>query len=188
VTDDLIKRCQNGEESAFEELIRANQNKIYAVCLNIVGNETDALDCAQETFIKIYKNIKKFRGDSAFSTWAYRLATNSCLDFLAAKKRHTSASIDDEGGAANYITDGSAGVEETVLSKIEAEEVRAAINNLPEDARVAITLRDIRGLAYEEIAEILGVAAGTVKSRISRARALLAERLLRNPVFDPYKK
>lgn len=160
------EKLRKKDKQAFEQLVRENQNKIYAVCLNMMKNTHDAQDAAQETFIKAYSAIGGFRGDSSVLTWLTKIAVRCCLDML--RKRKETVDIETEFDLAS---------EETTESISErnrtAALVRKAVAELPKDMRIVIVLRDIEGLPYEEIGKILKMTEGTVKSRIFRAREKL---------------
>ena len=186
LTDELklIKKAQKGDVSAFEQIINRYQSVVYSVSYRYAENQDDASDMAQEIFLKVFRTINSFQFKSRLSTWIYRVATNTCLDLL--KKRRNSLSesaysydvgYEDLGGNQNF-----AEVEDTrFMPDKKAEEaetkdvINRAIRRLPDDYRTAVILRDIRGLSYEEIADITDCSVGTVKSRISRARKNLRE-------------
>ncbi len=186
MTDELklIKKAQKGDVSAFEKIITRYQSVVYSVSYRYADNTDDASDMAQEIFLKMFRTINSFKFRSRFSTWIYRVATNTCLDLL--KKRRSSVSesaysydggYEDLDGNQNF-----AEVEDTrFMPDKKAEEaetkdvINRAISRLPDDHRTAVILRDIRGLSYEEIADITDCSVGTVKSRISRARKNLRE-------------
>ena len=171
---ELIKRAKNNDLSAFEELIRMHEKNVYNIALKILGNEHDASDAAQEAFIKMFKNIRKFRGDSKFSTWVYRIAHNVSLDILRKNSKKT-VSIDDEDNQITNFADSSPSPEQIVIENEKSQMLKNAINSLPPVSRTAIMLRDINGFSYEEIAKIQNCSLGTVKSRINRARIQLRE-------------
>lgn len=173
----LVKLVQSGNHAAFEQLVIANQTKVYNLALRMVGNEQDAYDMSQEAFIKAYHGLENFRGDSRFSVWLYRLTTNVCLDFLRAESRKSHGSltyISEEDGEKELEIYDDRFTPETVVEK---KELRKAVNQglmrLPENYRAILLLREIEGLSYEEIADTLSLEEGTVKSRIFRARKKL---------------
>lgn len=186
MTDELklIKKAQKGDVSAFEQIITRYRSVVYSVSYRYAENQDDASDMAQEIFLKMFRTINSFQFKSRLSTWIYRVATNTCLDLL--KKRRNSFSesaysydvgYEDSDGNQNF-----AEVEDTrFMPDKKAEEaetkdvINRAIGRLPDDYRTAVILRDIRGLSYEEIADITDCSVGTVKSRISRARKNLRE-------------
>lgn len=174
---DLILRCQRGEESAFEALIRAHEKRVYTLCRRMCHSEDDALEAAQDTFLSVWRGIGEFRADAAFSTWLYRLATNACLDLLRReKKRSGDVSLDGIDGSFDPV-DGAALPEEAAVRADTRRMVREALDTLPHDYRQILLLREAEQLSYQEIVEITGLELGTVKSRISRARQALRNRL-----------
>jgi len=158
---------------------------MYAVALRMCANREDAQDCLQEAMLRVYRAIGSFKGQSTFSTWLYRITMNTCLDELRRKKNKQSASLDnllDQGWAP---TDTAASPEKHALMREMRGQLVKSINELPEDMRAAIVLRDIHGVAYDEIAEMLETNVGTIKSRISRGREKLREILSKKPeLFD----
>ena len=174
---ELILRCQRGDESAFEALIRAHERRIYTLCRRMCRNEDDALEAAQDTFLAVWRGIGAFRADAAFSTWLYRLATNACLDLLRREKKRGGDVPLDGGEAPNSLADGAPSPEEAVLRADTRRMVREALYALPDDYRQILLLRETEQLSYQEIAEVTGLELGTVKSRISRARQALRNHL-----------
>ncbi len=167
------EKLRKGDKNAFEQLVREKQNRIYAVCLNMLKNTHDAQDAAQDTFIKAYKNIALFRGDAGLDTWLTKIAVNTCLDIL--KQRRPNVSIDDDFEAAAEET-----TESAAEKNVRVAAVRKALNQLPPEVRQILILRDIDGFSYEDIAGIMGLNLGTVRSRIARAREKLKKILLEN--------
>lgn len=190
--DLLIKRAQSGDIAAFEALIEAYEQKVFHIAYRMAGNPDDAADMAQEILLKIFRNVGKFKGESKFSTWVYRVATNTCLDELKKAKRKAAYSLDEEF----ETEEGQLGVEvadtaPTPEQRVEGQEIRdaitEAISRLSEEHRQIIILRDINGLTYEEVADILDCSLGTVKSRISRAREQLRKILSQDrELFERY--
>jgi len=171
---ELIIRCQQGDEAAFEALIRLHEKKVYALCRRMCRSEDDALEAAQDAFLAVWRGIGSFRADAAFSTWLYRLATNACLDLLRREKRRgETVSLDDEEGAPPEPADAAPQPEEALERAETQRMVREALLALPDDYREVLLLRETEQLSYAEIAEITGLELGTVKSRISRARLAL---------------
>jgi RNA polymerase sigma-70 factor (ECF subfamily) len=171
----LVERCRSGDLAAFEELYRAHAGKLFSVACRMVGNPADAEDLLQEIFLSAHRKLDGFRGDSALGTWLYRLATNHCLDHLrsrAARMNQVTDALEDEPGQAA----GRSLAEQTV-TKMDLER---ALARLPEGCRAAFVLHDVQGLEHREVAEVLGVAEGTSKSQVHKARqrlrALLLER------------
>ncbi len=186
----LIDRVKQGDVKAFEMLVVKYQRRIERLIGRMVRDVDLVPDIAQETFIRAYRAIPQFRGESAFYTWLYRIAVNTAKKALGELKRDllvtdaSRASLDDEDETSrteNELTDGET-PESLLASKEVAMTVNAAINALSEDLRQAITLREIEGLSYEEIAELMNCPIGTVRSRIFRAREAIALRL--RPLLD----
>lgn len=170
---DIEKKPENGDKQAFEQLVRENQNRIYAVCLNMLKNQHDAQDAAQETFIKAYRSLSAFRKASKIETWLTKIAVNTCLDMI--KRRKTHLNIDESFDTAAEET-----TESTAEKNARIMAVRRALLDLPPEMRMIIVLRDIDGRSYDDIAEILNLNLGTVRSRLSRAREKLKKFLLEN--------
>ena len=183
----LIKAAAGGDSAAFEQLMRRHEGKMYAVALRMCASREDAQDCMQEAMIRAYRAIENFRFQSSFATWIYRITMNTCLDELRRRKVRQAASLDallDSGWAPT----GGDSPEGHALSSERRRELEKAIHSLPEDMRAAIILRDIQGFSYDEIAKILSVNVGTIKSRISRGREKLREILSgRMELFDRYE-
>ncbi|HOJ11975.1 MAG TPA: sigma-70 family RNA polymerase sigma factor [Clostridiales bacterium] len=181
----LIEKSQNGDIEAFEKLIEAYQRKVFNIALGMFGNYEDASDMAQEVFIRIFKSIKSFKGQSLFSTWLYRITTNVCLDELRKRKNKNVISIDEEihlddgEGVVRQIIDESPSPDVIAEKKELKKVVNDAILELSAEHKEVIILRDIQGFSYDEIAEIIKCPQGTVKSRINRARNILKE-ILKN--------
>lgn len=181
----LIADARKGDVAAFEALIGEHQKRIFSIAFRMAGNPEDAADMAQEVLIKIFKNLGKFQGNCKFSTWVYRVATNTCLDELKKLRRHTAYSLDqeletEEGSVAAELADEAPTPEESTERRDLQRVVSEAIGMLSEDHKKAILLRDMQGFSYEEIANILQCSVGTVKSRINRARAQLKKILIKN--------
>ncbi len=170
---ELIHQINNGNEKAFTELIERYQNKVYNTAYRILGNHEDALDLAQESFIRIYKNLNKFQGKSSFSTWLFRITTNLCRDEL--RKRKRKLVIQEENFSNIYQEEENP--EKISLSRELNSLIQEKIDSLVPEQKVVFTLREFQGLSYQEIADILEVSMGTVKSRLSRARQALREDL-----------
>lgn len=176
----LLDRCCTGDAAAFEALISSYQKKVYNVAYRMLGNTDDASEIAQEVFIKIFRSIRQFKGEAAFSTWVYKIAVNMCLDELRRRKKSKVVYIDEavrleDGDVEKQIPGELPGPEEMAEKNELRKIVEKAIGLLDEKHRCVIVLRDIQGMSYEEIARILGCPPGTVKSRINRARAALKD-------------
>ena len=180
----VIRRVQRGDTDAFEALVAAYEKNVFNVALQMTGNREDAQDMTQEAFLKAYSSLSSFRGDSKFSSWLYRIVSNVCLDFKRRQGRRPSSSLtveDDEGENIQLdIADESQSPEALLERKMTREAVRAGLQQLPDEQRQILLLREIQGLSYEEIGEAMGLEAGTVKSRIFRARKKLCAFLLKD--------
>lgn len=180
----IIEKVLAGDSNAFGELVEAYQDKVYNLALRMSGNADDAFDLAQDAFFRAWRGLSGFQFESAFSTWLFRLTSNVCLDWLRAKKRRPTVSLttlDDEGEEVQMeIRDPGKSPEELLLAAEDRNAVAKAMNELPVEFREILTLRAIDDLSYTEIAEILHLREGTVKSRLSRARLALRNKLLQN--------
>ena len=178
----VIRRVLAGEVNAFEDLVSAYEKNVYNLALRMTGNAQDAEDMAQESFIKAYNSLESFRGDSKFSVWLYRIVSNVCLDYLRRQGRRGALSLsqEDEDGQEVQLDlpDESQSPEQLLERKLTREAVQRGLQALPEDQREILLLREIQGLSYEEIGLALQLEAGTVKSRIFRARKRLCAFLL----------
>lgn len=171
----LLRRAQQGDSEAFEQLLTPLEKMIWRVCWHYTGEREAASDCGQEAMIRIWRNLKSYRGDCAFETWVYRVAANCCMDYLRKKKRDRSESIEPLKEQGFDPADPKAGTEEKVLAAEEKRRLREGIAQLPEEQREALILTQLEGVPYETAAEQLGVSEGTVKSRVNRAKAKLKE-------------
>jgi RNA polymerase sigma-70 factor (ECF subfamily) len=186
----LVQRVQRGEKRAFDLLVAKYQRKLFRLLSRLIRDQAEIEDVAQEAFIKAYRALPNFRGESAFYTWLYRIAINTAKNYLVAQGRRAPTRTETEIEDAENFDDGdSLRTEDTpermLLSKQVAEAVNRAIERLPEDLRTAIVLRELEGLSYEEIAESMNCPIGTVRSRIFRAREAVAEEL--RPVLETRK-
>jgi RNA polymerase sigma-70 factor, ECF subfamily len=166
----LVARCRAGDLGAFEELYAAHAGKLFSVACRMLGNSSDAEDLLQEIFLSAHRKLDGFRGESALGTWLYRLATNHCLDYLrsrAARTNDLTDTIDDEPG---LYEPGRAGLAEQTVTKMDLER---AVAQLPGGCRAAFVLHDVQGLEHREVAEALGIAEGTSKSQVHKARLRL---------------
>ncbi len=180
----LIQQLKNGDEQAFNELVEQYSKKLYYLCLKMLQNESDAEDTVQIIFLKAYTNISRFEEKSSISTWLYRIGVNVCTDVLRKRKKEVKASLysvnSDEEEYVLEIPDEKEDVEKSVLQKERKEALYRAINSLKPKQKQFIVLREIENLSYEEIAEIMKLNVGTVKSGINRARKALLEKLQEN--------
>ena len=181
IDQQLIERIQRGDKNAFNLLVRKYQHKVISLVSRYVNNPGDIPDVAQEAFIKAYRAIPDFRGESAFYTWLYRIAVNTAKNYIVAQGRRPPDMDVDSQDAETYEGAESlhevANPENLMLSDEIRAEVAATLAGLPEDLRTAITLREIEGLSYEEIAEVMECPVGTVRSRIFRAREAIDKRI-----------
>ncbi|MGL4800128.1 MAG: RNA polymerase sigma factor [Cellulosilyticaceae bacterium] len=185
----LIEQAQKGSVEAFEKLIIHHEKTIYAICLRMLCHEQEAYDAAQEVCVKIWRQIKHFEGNAKFTTWLYRIATNQCLDMLRKQKRKDEVSLyqeNKEKGEVHLLEqeDTKASVEDHMERLAMQDVMSLALGELKEEYREILVLRDMEGYAYEEIARVLKLNNGTVKSRLSRARMALKKILMQNK--EPY--
>jgi len=170
----LVAAAQGGDRFALDQLLRRHYDRIHAVCRRVAGGTRDADDACQEALIKIVRNLPRFDGRSSFGTWAYRIATNASLDELRKRQRRPSLHTVDEAHRPEPVDRAANLHTERFPDRLVLD---AALDELSEDLRIAVVLRDVADLDYAEIAEVLDVPVGTVKSRISRGRAALAAEL-----------
>lgn len=185
---ELVQRAKQGDEQSFAALVEQNQGRIYHLALRMTGNPDDALELSQEAFLNAWKGLGKFQGESSFATWLYRLTSNVCIDFLRREKRRgalsMTVSLDDEEEARQAELP-----DERYSPHVEAERrerrdaLRAGLSTLSAEHRKVLILRELEGLSYSEIAQVLGLEEGTVKSRIARARLALRNYLKKQGNF-----
>ena len=184
---ELVERAQRGDKQAFGLLVQKYQRKLGRLLARMIRDQSEVEDVVQEAFVKAYRALPNFRGDSAFYTWLYRIGINTAKNYLVAMGRRpqvvTEIEVEDaenyDSGAELRTTDTP---ETELMSKQVAQTVNDTVAALPEELRTAITLREIEGLSYEEIANLMGCPIGTVRSRIFRARETIAEKL--RPLLD----
>lgn len=188
----LIERAGKGDEAAFETLVRTHEKMVYNLALRMTGSREDAFDLSQTTFLKAWHAISLFQFDSKFSTWLCRIASNTCIDFLRKEKRRgvVSLTVPDEADRLYELSVADERLNPAVIVEVAAQRdaVFQALQALPKDYRVALSLRAIEDMSYEEIAEALDVKTGTVKSRISRAREMLRQHFTGNLSEDTSSK
>jgi RNA polymerase sigma-70 factor (ECF subfamily) len=170
----LVAAAQGGDRFALDQLLRRHYDRIHAVCRRVAGGTRDADDACQEALIKIVRNLPRFDGRSSFGTWAYRIATNASLDELRKRQRRPSLHAVDEAHRPETVDPAANVHTERFPDRLLLDD---ALDQLSDDLRIAVVLRDVADLDYAEIAEVLDVPIGTVKSRISRGRAALAVEL-----------
>ena len=183
----LVERAQRGDKRAFELLVEKYQRKLARVLSRLVRDPGEVEDVTQEAFIKAYRALPSFRGDSAFYTWLYRIGINTAKNYLVAMGRRAPTSTEVDAEEAEGYEDGEQlrdinTPESLLLTREIGATVNAAIESLPEELRSAIQLRELEGMSYEEIAKLMDCPIGTVRSRIFRAREAIAERL--KPLLD----
>jgi RNA polymerase sigma-70 factor, ECF subfamily len=178
----LVARAQRGDKQAFELLVEKYQRKLARLLSRFIRDAAEVEDVTQEAFIKAYRALPAFRGDSAFYTWLYRIGINTAKNYLMAMGRRAPTSTEVEADEAEGFEEGEQlrdinTPESVLLSKEIAETVNSTIEKLPEELRTAIQLREIEGMSYEDIARVMNCPIGTVRSRIFRAREAIAEQL-----------
>ena len=177
---ELVERHRLGDRDAFAEVYREHEETVYNLALRLSGDPFDAGDLTQEVFLRVFRHLGSFRGGSALRTWIFRVALNHCRSRLG-RRRPPARSLDDpDEPAARELADPAPGPEAAALAHDAARQVEAALATLPFPFREAVVLRDIEGLAYEEIAELVGTRIGTVRSRIARGRERLRQALESN--------
>lgn len=168
---ELLGRVLDGDHDAFNQIMRNHEDRVFSVCLRIMGDREHALDATQETFLTAFRKAEQFKGNSALGTWIYRIAVNTCYDQLRKQKRRRTDPIPEHLDPADHRA------ADAVESAGLRPEIQRALASIPEDFRVAVVLCDIEGMGLSDVAEILGVPVGTVKSRVFRGRRLLAREL-----------
>ena len=186
----LVERVQRGDKAAFDLLVVKYQRKIFRLLSRLIRDSAEVEDVAQEAFIKAYRALPNFRGESAFYTWLYRIAINTAKNWLVSQGRRAPTSTEADIEEAETFDDGEHlrdlnTPDAMLLTKQVADAVNRAIERLPEDLKTAIVLRELEGLSYEEISETMNCPIGTVRSRIFRAREAIAEEL--RPVLNTSK-
>ncbi len=186
IDQELVIRVQNGDKKAFDLLVLKYQLRVSKLVSRFLRNQSDVPDVVQEAFIKAYRALPNFRGDSAFYTWLYRIAINTAKNHLVSQSRKSPAnSIDvqdaEDYGASEWLKEYASPEREALASELEAT-IQQAMSDLPPDLREAITLREIEGLSYEDIAVVMDCPVGTVRSRIFRAREAIDNKL--QPILD----
>jgi RNA polymerase sigma-70 factor, ECF subfamily len=177
----LIERCAAGDEIAFAELVSEHQRMVLQLALNLLGDRDEARDLSQEVFLRVFRTIGRFRGQSSLKTWIYRIAVNQTRNrHRFWRRRHRADQVSLEAHVAahgDFLSGADSGPDGAFAQKELAARLKSALDGLPFDQRTAIVLREVDGLSYEEIAYSLGVAVGTVKSRLTRARHTLRQQL-----------
>lgn len=179
--DALVDAARDGDRDALDALLRRHYDRLYSLCRRMTGNDADALDAAQDALIAIVRGLPRFRAGARFSTWAYRVATNACLDELRRRRRRPEPGLPDLDRTHAAGASASASAADGVDARVDIDRALASVAS---EFRAPVVLRDLCGLDYAEIAEVLEIPVGTVKSRIARGRAALAD-LLGNPTPAP---
>jgi RNA polymerase sigma-70 factor (ECF subfamily) len=175
---EIIQQILSGQTEAYGELIRQYNKKVVGYCLSMLSNQTEAQEAAQDIFVKAYHSLRKFKGNSSFSTWLYRITTNHCLDILRKRTRRKTVSLDALVEAEGDHIERLFAVESTAASPLENRDlIQKILATLPEDYRTILTLREADGLEYQEIADVMDCSLDAVKGRLSRARKQLQEHL-----------
>lgn len=178
----LIERCKQGDLSAFDDIVRRYEKRVYGFAYRLTGNHDDASDVSTDAFVKAYNAIDSFRGDANFSTWLFRIVTNLYLDEQKRSKGHLNIPLDEyidleESSVTRQVEDPSPTPLELLEARERCEAIEWAVRDLPEYQRIMVLLYHTQGQSYEEIAQIVGLPIGTVKSRLNRARLALKKKL-----------
>jgi RNA polymerase sigma-70 factor (ECF subfamily) len=168
---ELLTRVLDGDHEAFDQIMRRHEDRVFSVCLRIMGDRDAALDATQETFLTTFRKAGQFAGNSALGTWIYRIAVNTCYDQLRKQKRKRTDPIPD------HLDPADRSAEDAIDSAGLRPEIQRALAAIPIDFRSAVVLSDVEGMSLPDVAEVLGVPLGTVKSRVFRGRRLLAREL-----------
>jgi len=183
---ELVNRCLGGDDEAFRAIVERYQERVYNVAFRMTGNHEDSLDLAQESFIRVFRALRGFNADSSLGTWIHRIAHNVVIDELRKRRRRpivamstdTVVSTDDGEHTLEWSASVDDTPEEQLLRAERKREIARALHSVSSEHRVVLVMRDIEGLSYEEIAAVLGLQIGTVKSRLNRARLALREKLV----------
>jgi RNA polymerase sigma-70 factor (ECF subfamily) len=183
----LVDRIRRGDSSAFDALMMRYEGKVYRLAVGLMKNREDALDAVQDAFLNVFRKIDSFKGESAFSTWLYRIALNSVYMRLRARGRHEETALPES--EEEILRSASAGIrggdwseraDDAVLRKEMGKVIRDAVASMPEEYRAIFTLRDVEGLSNQQVSDILGITVAATKTRLHRARLFLRERLARH--------
>lgn len=172
---ELIGRVVSGDREAFEEIMRSHEDRVFSVCMRIMSDREKALDATQDTFLTVFRKAAQFKGNSALGTWIYRIAVNTCYDQIRKSRRQSAESLPE------HMDPSDPSAQEAIDSAALRPEIQDALAGIPMEFRAAVILSDIEGMSLPEVAMVLGVPVGTVKSRVFRGRRLLAKRLGNQP-------
>jgi len=198
-TDDhsLVQRARSGDERAFRLLVERYQKKVYAVAFGMVKDREEAMDVVQEAFVKVHRSLDSFKADATFYTWLYRITVNVCIDVIRRRGAMRSDSVEFDERIGHDLAEANLGAvssqlgsnpEKTVLQREVGEKIQAALEQIPEKHRAILLLRELDGLSYEELAQVLDIPKGTVMSRLFHARAKVQKLLSESlgiPLPDP---
>lgn len=186
---ELVRKSKAGDLDAFEELVRLYEKKVFTLVYRFVGNWADAHDLAQETFIRVYQALPTLREEGSFTAWVHQIAANVCRDELRKKRKHPKTSLEEmmsSSGGIPLPAEGAGCPEKTLEQWEMSEAVQEILNSLPDEYRMVLVMREVEGMAYDEIAAALDISPGTVKSRLNRARQAFKQKMLtRRELFQP---
>jgi len=172
---ELIGRVVSGDREAFDEIMRSHEDRVFSVCMRIMSDREKALDATQDTFLTVFHKASQFKGNSALGTWIYRIAVNTCYDQIRKSQRQRAEPMPE------HMDPSDPSAQEAIDSAALRPEIQEALAGIPMEFRAAVILSDIEGMSLPEVAMVLGVPVGTVKSRVFRGRRLLAKRLGNQP-------
>lgn len=183
VPEVLLQRCRDGDEQAWSELVEVTYREVYGLCLRILRNPDDAAEATQDAYLKAWRGLSRFRGDSAFTTWLYRIAANAAISRHRSRKRRRQREADVDDEALSAIASSSS-TEESVSGRMDLEELDVAVAALPEIYRLPLLMRDVYGLSTEEVAAQLKISETATKVRIHRARKMLKDKMFGTRIDD----